>query len=376
MVLVMTNPRIVTLSNFLRKEGMIVSIRSTITASWIWDNYNNIFTNDELKESLKCIYVKNKEDLSKFNRVYKELFEKKLPQKNNIKNDSPRELNYENNQEEIIDNTNQIQQEYEENQELIENRKQKKVVNDKLVQNSLALLDDYDSRVFDICQRLSKKIANQRSKRKKLHNSHNINMPRTIRYNLKNGGHLIKLFNQKPPLKKTKQIFLCDISGSCQWVSTWFFAILYGCYNTFDKVTIYDFDNEVYDVTETLTSEYENTHQINYAHQSLGVQPYRQSDMTNSFKEFLEKAQLNNHTDVIILTDCRDWTGKREEGILESAKVLHEIVKKSRKVIILNPEKKIRWKTKTSCVRDYQQAGAEVYETGTLNQFAQVISKL
>ena len=85
---------------------------------------------------------------------------------------------------------------------------------------------------------------------------------------------------------------------------------------------------------------------------------------------------LNNHTDVIILTDCRDWTGKRENGVLESATILHEIVQKSRKVIILNPEKKIRWKTRTSCVSDYEQAGAIIYETGTLDQFARVISAL
>ena len=98
--------------------------------------------------------------------------------------------------------------------------------------------------------------------------------------------------------------------------------------------------------------------------------------MTNAFQQFLDEATLNNHTDVIILTDCRDWTGKREDGVLESAKILHEIVRKSRRVIILNPEKKIRWKTATSCVEYYKRAGAIVYETDTLDQFVRVISTL
>ena len=345
----MINPKIITLSNFLRKEGMIVSIRSTITAANIWEKYHETFNDEEIKESLKCIYVKNREDIHKYDNT-----------SNN----------------EIKSQKSNPNTEYLENQELIENRKQKKVINDKLMKESIVLLDNNDRRVFDICQRLSKKIANQRSKRKKRSHSHNINMPNTIRYNLKNGGHLVKLIHQKPPKKKTKQIFLCDISGSCEWVSTWFFAILYGCYKTFDKITVYDFDNKIIDVTDSLTSEYENTYQINFAHQRLGIRPFGQSDMTTSFKQFRDEATLNNHTDVIILTDCRDWTGKRENGVLESATILHEIVQKSRKVIILNPEKKIRWKTRTSCVSDYEQAGAIIYETGTLDQFARVISAL
>ena len=98
--------------------------------------------------------------------------------------------------------------------------------------------------------------------------------------------------------------------------------------------------------------------------------------MTNSFKEFIKKMELNQHTDVVILTDCRDWTGKRENGILESATILHKIVVKSRRVIILNPERKVRWNTPTSCVKDYQEAGASVYQTNTLKEFAEVIKNI
>ena len=98
--------------------------------------------------------------------------------------------------------------------------------------------------------------------------------------------------------------------------------------------------------------------------------------MTKAFKQFEEEANLNNKTDVIILTDCRDWKGEFVNGKLESAAILERIAKKSRRLIILNPEKKIRWNTPTSYVSEYEKAGATVYETGTLEQFANVISKL
>ena len=98
--------------------------------------------------------------------------------------------------------------------------------------------------------------------------------------------------------------------------------------------------------------------------------------MTKAFTDFLKKSDLNRNTDVILLTDCRDWTGQRKNGILESATILHQIVVKSRKVMILNPEKKVRWNTPTSCVRDYEEAGAKVYQTSTLKEFAKVIKEI
>ena len=367
--------KIVTLSNFLRKEGMLVSIRSTTTASEIYSQYQEEVTIDELRELLRCIYVKNKEDDYKFNNVFREIFEKPVTKKDNKNKYKPKYQNSSNQTMEYVGG-DMNKSENELNETLIEDRKRKKVINDKLLNDSVALLDFGDRRVYDICKRLAKKIANSRSKRKKRKRSNKINMPYTIRANLKNGGHLIKLVHQKPQLRKSKQIFLCDISGSCQWISSWFFAIIHGCYETFDKVTVYVFDSKISDVTDTLSKEYNSTTQINMDLRKFSGRAYGQSDMTNSFKEFLDNVDLNNHTDVIILTDCRDWNGKRENGILESAQLLHNIVVKSRKVIILNPEKEIRWKTTTSCVNEYKHSGAEVYETATLNQFSNVVSKL
>ena len=203
----MINPKIITLSNFLRKEGMIVSIRSTITAANIWEKYHETFNDEEIKESLKCIYVKNREDIHKFDLIYNRLFSKKIERKTKRQKQEPRQKYDNTSNNEIKSQKSNPNTEYLENQELIENRKQKKVINDKLMKESIVLLDNNDRRVFDICQRLSKKIANQRSKRKKRSHSHNINMPNTIRYNLKNGGHLVKLIHQKPPKKRQNKYF-------------------------------------------------------------------------------------------------------------------------------------------------------------------------
>ncbi len=372
----MINERAITLSNLLRREGIIVSIRSSITASWLLNNYEQLQYN-ELKEALKCIYIKNKEDMPKFDKVFDDIFyPRKI--KNQDQNTPTNDLTgeYDELDDEGSSKTTSIEEQNRENRKLIKERKKRKAVNDRLTGRSIELLDGYDKRVFDICQRLSRKIANQRSRRKKRQRSNDVNLSLTIRHNLKNGGHLINLVHSKPPIRKTKQIILSDVSGSCEWVSTWFFAIIYGCYKTFDHLTLYDFDNKIIDVTETLGKTFENAYQINRSHQQLGLKPYGQSDMTTAFNQFINTAQLNKHTDVIILTDCRDWKGEYVDGVLESATILRKMVQKSRRVIILNPEKKIRWNTPTSCVSEYESAGAEIYEACTLNQFADVIAKL
>jgi uncharacterized protein with von Willebrand factor type A (vWA) domain len=370
----MNYEKILTLSYHLRFQGVNVSIRSTLLASSIWDKYKSEFTLKELKEALKCVYVKNKEDIIKYERSFDYVFLYNRNTKNFKADQEHIEVTEKLTPADVHDNKPQQDTTRE---TIIRRRLQlKKVVDKSILDDDISKLNSIDSRYYDICNEFSKKIANKRSIRNKRNKSRIIDIPKTIRKNLKVGGHLIDLVTKKPPIHKSQHIFLCDISISCEWATTWFFSLLTGCHESFDKITVDAFDHRVIDVTHALDVEYRNSFQVNVGLQSLGLRPRGHSDMTKSFTEFLRRSNLNKHTDVILLTDCRDWTGKRENGILESATILHKIVVKSRKVIILNPENKIRWNTPTSCVKDYQEAGAKVYQTSTLKEFAKVIAEI
>ncbi len=373
----MDNEKILTLSYFLRNEGVNVSIRSTILASVIWDTYNDQFSEDQLKEALKSVYVKDKHDLEKYERSYNYVFVYNRDHETTLENDHHQVKNSrkKNKSEEEVD-PKKPQKDYTRETIIKRRLKHKKVVDNSILDDEFIRLDTIDSRVYDICYDFSRKIANHRSVRKKSSKTRGVCMPRTIRKNLKNGGHLIDLVKKSPPDHKSKHIFLCDISGSCQWATSWFFSLLTGCYKSFYSLKVYNFDNRVINVTHALDSKYRNTYQVNIGLQSLGLRPRGFSDMAKSFRQFLEEADLNRNTDVILLTDCRDWKGQRVHGVLESAKILHKIVNKSRHVIILNPENKVRWNTPTSCVRDYEEAGAIVYQTSTLREFSDVIKQI
>lgn len=367
---------VVNLSNKLRNAGIDVSIRSTMTAHYIMENYQSSFTQNELYNALKSIYVKDVDDYEKFDKIFEELFGLKIQKlKEHQHNQSNQAGNNSNMPSQV--NMNQDNISPEEIEDTILEREERKVHDRKIMDNSMVLLDQYDHRIFEICKKLSRKIANKRSMRQKSKNSSQVNMPLTIRSNMKYGGHFVKLITKKPHLKKSKHIFLCDVSGSCEWISSWFFALLYGCQKTFHKIQLYDFDNKLIDMTDTLTdTEYKTFNDIAIAHKKRGALIYGQSDMTKSFSEFYENVDLNNNTDVIILTDCRDWNGEIHNGQLKSASILSKISKRAHRVIIINPEKKIRWNTPTSCVKDFENAGADVYEAATLEQLEQVISKL
>ncbi len=370
----MTNEKILTLSYHLRYQGVNVSIRSTIMASNIWDEFKHDFTLLELKDALKSVYVKNKEDIIKFDRSFNYVF----VFNRNTKNDPADQEHIEVEQTGKIRKINKENVQQDTTRETIIRRRleHKEYVDKTILDDEVNSLDSIDYRVYDICNKFSKKIANQRSIRKRKDKSRSVDIQKTLRKNLKNGGYLIDLVHKKPPVHKSRHLFLCDISGSCQWATTWFFSLLVGCHESFDKITVDAFDHRIVEVTHALNMEYKNSFQVNVGLQSLGLRPRGHSDMTKAFRQFLKKSELNKHTDVIILTDCRDWTGQRRDGILESATVLRQIVVKSRKVIILNPERKVRWNTPTSCVRDYQEAGAKVYQTNSLKEFAEVIKEI
>lgn len=370
---------IVMLSHYLRNEGMFVSIRSTTLACTLYDAMRDIMTSDELKNSLEAIYVKEVGDRVKFERAFKKVFSKidfqpeetTIPQKEvtitEVSESSEHAMP-------VNQNLEELQELYD---EMIRYRSETEAKEGKTVDGSLLTIDNFDPRVFELCRKLSRKIANKRSSRRKKSKTHNLDMARTIRANIKNGGHCVKLIYAKPPVKKTKHVFLCDVSGSCEWVTTWFFILLYGCKSTFNKVKIYNFDNKVTDVTDLLNTEsFTSAGQVNVAQRSKGLTMFGQSDMTKSFKEFLKVADINKRTDIIIMTDCRDWKGKKVNGVLESALVVKDMLKKAHRVIILNPEKKIRWNNSSSYVSEYEKVGAEVYEVSSLQKFEKIISDL
>ena len=381
--------KIANLSNQLRNQGLPVSIRSTQAAVQIYQDFGD---DDRLllKRALMAVYVKDKYDIPKFNKVFDEIF-KKEDKKENLKEDKrgtayrgsgPKSNKY------IIKKNNDAYAKL--NKEKMNNEKLKMLSGQPLLQEvkelerdgelmnkDLTKLNRFDPRMLEICQRLGKRIANKRSRRKVQTNSHKIDIRRTIRANLKYGGVPFELVQAKPRPHKNEHLFLNDISGSCEWISSWFFMLMFSAQTAFKKSRTFEFDNKVIETTHALKEEYLLDSFIKVKDMRVkNMMVHGTSDMYSAFKQFQEKAKINNKSYVIILSDCRDWSGPKVNGKPASAEVLEEIVRDSKKVIILNPEDRNKWDVVDSCVSLYEDAGAQVFEVNTLNQMAHFVEQM
>ena len=382
--------KIARLSANLRGEGLPVSIRSTQSAMQI---YSELGESDRnlLKTALLAIYVKDRYDIPKFLKVFDEVFKKPEPEKNSMeelnkgnayRGKGPKSNKY------IIKKQNTMGQKIR--KEKINNEKLKMLSGQPLLEEAkmlerdgelmnkdLTKLNRFDPRMLEICQRLGKRIANKRSRRKVEANSHKIDMRRTMRANLKYGGVPMELVKAKPRPHKNEHLFLNDISGSCEWISSWFFMLMFSAQTAFKRSRTFEFDNKVIETTRALKEEYLIDSFVKVKDMRVkNMMVHGTSDMYSAFKQFQEKANINNKSYVIILSDCRDWAGPKVNGIPASVELVEEMVRDSKKLIILNPEDRNKWDIVDSCVSLYQDAGAKVFEVNTLNQLAQFVEQM
>ncbi|MBP3790707.1 MAG: VWA domain-containing protein [Methanobrevibacter sp.] len=382
--------KITTLSAQLREKGLPVSVRSTQSAVEV---YMDLGEDDRelLKIALMSIYVKDKYDIPKFNKVFDEIFAVKLPE-----NDGGEELNKgqayrgkgpKSNKYVIKKQSNmasKVRKEKINNEKLrmlsgqpLLEEVQKLERDGELMNKDLTKLNRFDPRMLEICQRLGKRIANKRSRRKVQSHSNKIDMRRTIRANLKYGGVPLELVKAKPRPHKNEHLFLNDISGSCEWISSWFFMLMFSAQTAFKRSRTFEFDNKVIETTKALKEEYLIDAFVKVKDQRVkNMMVHGTSDMYSAFTKFQEMANINNKSYIIILSDCRDWAGPKVNGIPASVGIVEEMVRDSKKVVILNPEDRNKWDIVDSCVSLYEDAGAHVFEVNTLNQLAQFVEQM
>ena len=381
--------KIATLSAQLREKGLPVSIRSTQSAVRIYMDLGDEDRN-LLRTALMAVYVKDKYDIPKFNKVFDEIFKEPTPDEQ-IKKQINKSTSYKSGPKSnkyIIKKQNTLGQKLR--KEKMTNKELKMLSGQplldeakrlerdgELMNKDLTKLNRFDPRMLEICQRLGKRIANKRSRRKMLTHSNKIDMRRTIRANLKYGGVPLELVKAKPRPHKNEHLFLNDISGSCEWISSWFFMLMFSAQTAFKKSRTFEFDNKVIETTDALKEEYlidsfVKVRDMRVRHMMV----HGTSDMYSSFKGFMNQAKINNKSYIIILSDCRDWAGPKVNGIPASVELVEEMAREAKKVIILNPEERMKWDIVDSCVSLYEEAGAQVFEVNTLNQLAHFVEQM
>ena len=382
----METKNIVKFSRLLRENNIPASLRSTQTACETHELFKN---HDEfLNEALASVYVKNQQQRVKFDKVFKTVFGdddegdnesdnpaapgSKTPKNKNLL----RGYNY---NFKILDpsKVKLSESDVTDYRPPLDDYMDRGFDESELMKKDIKLLNSLEPELLDLCQKLGKKIANKRVRRRKQAKNMRPDIRKTLRKNLKYGNTLLEIVKTKPRIKKSRHFFLNDVSGSCDWVSNWFFMMVYAAQNSFKKARTFEFDNKTIETTSALEEP-------NLLDAFIKVRDIRQknmmihgtSNMHSSFESFKDQADLNNKSYVLILSDCRDWAGPKSGKKPLSADVMDYLVDKSKKVLILNPEPFNKWNVVDSCVSYYEDAGAEFFEVRNLEQLAELISSI
>ncbi len=376
---------IVNFSGLLRRNGIPVSIRSTYTGQQVLEL---IGENDPcFREALASVYVKEHKQMETFHRLFDEYFQDSSQEEGEDDEEESSSKSQKligswktkekwviSNKEEDSDYKIREPDSYEINYQPPLEDYSETPKEEELLSRDISTLNSFEPELFLLCQKMGKKIAMMRSRRQRKAHIMRPDIRRTIRKNLQYGGALIDLVKSKPKVKKNQHFFLNDVSGSCDWISNWFFCLVYAAQNSFRRVRVFDYDNKSVETTVAMDEP-------NMMDAFIKVRDIRQknlmihgtSNMYQAFESFLDKAQLNRRTTLMILTDCRDWAGPKKEGIPRSAELIENMALKCGKVMIFNPEEKKKWDVVDSCVSHYLDAGAEVHEVRNLNQLAMMV---
>jgi uncharacterized protein len=379
--------KIVKFSRLLRENNIPASLRSTQTAYDTMKLIND--DNDLLNEALASVYVKNQQHRVKFDKIFKSVFKgmdgydeesRSLGSTSSKGGKNRRLLSGYNYSFKIVNPSKykvQSEQDITDYRPPLDDYFDKSPDESELLHKDIVHLTSFEPELLDLCQKLGKKIANKRVRRRRQSKNMRPDIRKTLRKNLKYGNTLLEIVKSKPRIKKSNHFFLNDVSGSCDWVSNWFFMMVFAAQNSFKKAKTFEFDNKTVETTSALEEP-------NLLDAFIKVRDIRQknqmihgtSNMHSAFESFKDQADLNNKSYVIILSDCRDWAGPKFENKPLSADILDTIVDKSKKVLVLNPEPKKKWNVVDSCVKNYEDSGAEFFEVRNLEQLAELISQI
>ncbi len=197
-----------------------------------------------------------------------------------------------------------------------------------------AMTDDELRLVMRLLQQIARSIVRKKSRLPKPSKlKKQLDLKRTMRYNLRRGSSIQRFLFSEKKEKKLKLVLLCDVSKSMDLYSRFLIHFIYAFQNAYDRIDTFVFSTALHQVSEIL-KEYEFTRAFEIIseripHWSGGTK------IGQSIADFIadySHGLLDKNTIVLILSDGWD-TGEPE--IL--AEAMQQLQKSASRVIWLNP---------------------------------------
>ncbi|MFP4255728.1 MAG: vWA domain-containing protein [Desulfobacterales bacterium] len=223
----------------------------------------------------------------------------------------------------------------------------------------------------DIIKQLVRKLKDRMGRRYAAKNRGSLDVRRTLRHAGRFQGVPVIIKYRNRPLRKTRIVALCDVSGSVWSAAGFMLNMLYSMQDCFSAVHSFAFVCGTTDITE-IFENHEANRAVEKVLSSTDIRFDSLTDYGSVFSQFKRDHMhlLNRKTTVIILGDARSNYHNPGESILE------EIREKSRRIIWLNPEPEAFWATGDSEMNTYKAYCHEVRPCMNLNQLIDFIEDL
>jgi uncharacterized protein with von Willebrand factor type A (vWA) domain len=223
----------------------------------------------------------------------------------------------------------------------------------------------------EVIEQLVRKLKDTISRRYARRNRGVLDIKKTLRRAASYQGLPMELFYRNHPLRKTKIVALCDVSGSVWSAARFMLNMLYSLQECFTQVRSFVFVAGLDEVTDVF-EDYEINQAIEKILKEAGIEYNAATDYGLTFRQFKTRHMdiLNKKTTLIIIGDGRTNYTNPEE------KILDQMRERSRRVIWLNPETQHFWYTGDSEMRTYMRYCDEVRPCQNLNQLLDFVESL
>ncbi len=223
----------------------------------------------------------------------------------------------------------------------------------------------------EVIEQLVRKLKDTIGRRYARQHRGMLDIKKTLRRAAGYQGIPLELFFRHRPLRKSKIVALCDVSGSVWSAARFMLNMLYSLQECFTQVRSFVFVAGLDEVTHVF-EDFEINQAVEKVLKEADIEYNAATDYGLTFRQFKNNHMdmLNKKTTLIIIGDGRTNYGNPEE------KILDEMRDKSRRVIWLNPETPYFWYTGDSEMRTYMQYCNEVRPCQNLKQLLAFIESL
>ena len=219
---------------------------------------------------------------------------------------------------------------------------------------------------------LGMKLANKFIKYSNSQSKGKLNLRKTIRKSLQNGGSLYSTVFKPRVKKKPRLILLCDISGSMALYSLFGLTLLFGIVQRFRSVKAFVFIDGLTEITKDLQKMKINNIKNILNNWNSYVKADGHSDYQRTFEELLinKKIIKSSNNSLLVIGDARN----NYKSITKDT--INKLSKTFDSIYWMNPERKQYWNTGDSRFMDFQNIIDHYGEVRTFIQLKEFTKKI